>query len=154
MLDYYQGGLPQGAQIRSELDPEHTYEIPGSTILCFPFKMRRHYQQVVIDAADTTRFESCFIPVLRAWPSKEAAGMSITSSPNSALTSVNLGPNGCRWNFWLLDVVAKNDLKEADIYQWINDGTTYWFNIQNLQNKPANFWLRFTFHGAGITFVE
>lgn len=151
---YYAGGLPQGARIVTDLEPEHYYTLPPSTTLCFPFKMRRYYQQLVIDAADTTPFESCFIPVIRCWPSKEAVGISMTSQPLSSQGTINVGPNGFKWNFWLLDQVNPDDLVEANIDQWINYGTTYWFNVQNLQNKQASFFLRFTFHGAGITHVE
>ncbi len=154
MTSYYSGYLPQGASIVSELEPEHRYIIGPSKTLCFPFKMRRYYNQLVVDMADTTPFESCFIPVIRCWPSKEAAGMSMTSQVRASQATVNLGPNGMTWGFWLLDLIDSPEIKEADISTWIEQGTTYWMNVQNLQNKPSYFYLRFTFYGVGITFIE
>jgi hypothetical protein len=151
---YYSGNLPQGASIAGDLDPRHYYTVGPSKTLCFPFKMRRYYQQLVIDAADTTPFESCFIPVIRCWASREAAGISMSALPNTGLSTVNIGPNGCLWNFYLFDVVSNNQIKESFIRIPIRNDETYWFMVQNLQNKPANFFLRFTFHGNGITHVE
>lgn len=154
MTKYYAGYLPQGATIVTELEKEHMYVLPPSRTLCFPFKMRRYYNQLVIDAADTTPFESCFIPVIRCWPSEEAAGQSITSQPLASQGTVNLGPNGVKWNFWLLDLVDVSSLEESDINRWIDPNKTYWMNVQNLQNKASFFWLRFTFYGPGGTHVE
>jgi hypothetical protein len=154
MSTYYSGGLPQGSKIVTTLEKEHYYVLPPSTTLCFPFKMRRYYNQVVVDAADTTPFESCFVPVIRCWPSREPVGISMTAAPVSSQGTINLGPNGCKWNFWVLDQADENNLQEADLYQWIYQNDTYWFMVQNLQNKQAFFFLRFTFHGNGITHVE
>ena len=154
MSTYYAGGLPQGSSIVTELEPQHYYTIGPSRMQCFPFKMRRYYNQLVIDAADTTPFESCFIPVIRCWASKEAAGPSMTASPNSNLATVNVGPNGVKWNFWVIGAANPDELEESYINAPIDTTSTYWFNVQNLQNKSANFFLRFTFHGNGIKHVE
>lgn len=154
MVTYYAGGLPQGASIVSELEPKHYYTIGPSRILCFPFRMRRYYNQLVIDAADTTPFESCFVPVVRCWASRDAAGQSISSMPNSNLTNVNIGPDGCKWNFFIPGITAEDELEESFIRIPIDASQTYWFMVQNLQNKQASFFLRFTFHGNGITHVE
>lgn len=154
MTAYYAGGLPQGASIITELEPRHYYTIGASRISCFPFKMRRYYSQLVIDAADTTPFESCFVPVIRCWASRVAAGQSLTQMPNSNLTTINIGPDGCLWNFWIPQEIDRSDLQEAFVNAPIERDETYWFNVQNLQNKSASFFLRFTFHGNGITHVE
>ena len=154
MPKYFTGYLPQGSIIVTELNPEHTYVLPASKTLCFPFAMRRYYQQLVIDVADTTPFESCFIPAIRCWPSTEASGESMTSQPRASQATINPGPYGAKWNFYLLDQLENPDLQPADINRWINSGTTYWMNVQNLQNKESYFFLRFTFYGVGITHVE
>src|SRR6266702_3195170 len=101
---YYSGNLPQTASIIPDLNANHTYCLPKSKILCFPFMMKANYYQVIIDMADTTPFESSFIPGARAWPSIEPAGQSITKTPNSLESSINLMPNGHTWNFWLQDL--------------------------------------------------
>jgi len=154
MPTYFAGRLPQGSSIVTELNPEHTYMLPASRTLCFPFTMRRYYQQLVIDIADITPFESCFIPVIRCWPSTEASGESMTAQPLASQATVNLGPYGAKWNFHLLDQIDPDGRQPADISKLIKFGETYWMNVQNLQNKTSYFFLRFTFYGAGITYVE
>lgn len=154
MTNYYTGGLPQGTSIVSELDPEHTYRLPPSKTMCFPFRMRRYYQQLVMDLADTTPFENCFIPVIRVWPSKVPVGPSMTGAPNTAINTVNLGPNGFLYNFYLIDEVEEAKRKEASLCQWIRPNVTYWMNVQNLQNKESFFWLRYTFYGPDIVHTE
>ena len=154
MSKYYSGYLPQGASIVTELEKEHTYAIEPSATLCFPFKMRRYYNQVVIDLADMNPFESCFIPALRCWPSIEAAGTSITAQPLASRGDIVLGPNGTKWNFWLLDLIDISSLEPADINRWIEPDKIYWMNVQNLHNRPGTFWLRYTFYGTDISHVE
>lgn len=150
----YQGLLPQGARVINELNDEHTYELPPSMTYCFPFRMRRYYQQLIVDVADTTPFESCFVPVIRSWASEVPVGMSMTAQPLASQGTVNPGPDGVTWNFFLIDMVESSNLIDASIRRWIDPGKTYWMNIQNMQNKKSFFWLRFTFHGVGITHVE
>lgn len=78
----------------------------------------------------------------------------MTMSPYQTLSTINLGPNGCTWNFWLLDEVSPENRREATANTWIESNTTYWFNIQNLQNRESRFFCRFTFHGNDIIHVE
>lgn len=153
MNNYYTGQLPQGSIIVRELTKEHTYTLPASKTLCFPFKIQDNYQQVVIDAADTTPFESAFIPGTRAWASKEAAGISITASPYQSQSSPRLYPNGIRWNFWIPEMNGRT-LEPSEINHIVQPNVYYWMNIQNLQNRQSYFFLRFTFYGNGITYEE
>ena len=153
MDQYYTGYLPQGASIITDLATNHTYTLPRSQVMCFPFRMRPGCNQVVIDAANTTPFESAWVPGIRCWASKEAAGNSMTASPLPSQGRVNVGPNGFKWNFWLLDMLAQ-PLEEADYNHWMNNNTVYWMNVQNLQNRENYFFLRFTYHGVGTTLVE
>lgn len=151
---YFSDQLPQGSSIVSTLNSDHSYTLPASRTLCFPFTMRRYYSQVIIDIADITPFENCFVPSVRCWASTVAAGQSMTADPNSALATVNPGPNGATWNFWLTDQVKTKDIRLADINRAISNGTVYWMNVQNLQNKDSFFFLRFTFHGTDLIHVE
>jgi hypothetical protein len=114
--------------------------------------MKPGYTQVVIDIANTTPFESAWVPGVRCWPSKEASGNSMTASPLSSIGSINMPPSGIKWNFWLLGMVEQ-PLEEADYNRWINNNTVYWMNLQNLQNRENYFFLRFTYHGPGITLI-
>lgn len=153
MTTYYIGMLPQGASIVYQRSPEHTYTLPASKTLCFPFKIPQDYNQVVVDAADTTPFESAFIPGSRAWASDQPVGMSLTAAPFQTQSSPRLYPNGVRWNFWLKEL--NNKAKEpSEINHIINADQTYYMNIQNLQNRQSYFFLRFTFYGNGVTFAE
>ena len=153
MDTYYTGNLPQSTTIVTELNPEHTYILPPSQTLCFPFKMKRDYQQIIVDLADTTPFVSTFIPGSRAWPSEIPASQSITASPYASQASVKLPPSGVKWNFWLLELEQPN-LDLANINRWVLFDTTYWMNVQNLQNRQSYFYCRFTYYGQGITFEE
>lgn len=153
VITYYTGNLPMGASIITEFNKEHTYVLPQSAILCFPFIMKTNYYQVVADLANTTPFESCFVPGSRAWPSIDPAGQSITNSPNSSLSSVNLMPNGNTWNFWLIDL-HNHPLIPTAINHQIQSNTTYWINVQNLTNKESYFFCRFTYYGSGKKIIE
>lgn len=154
-INYTVTSLPQGAIVITEFEPEHMYTLPAGKTYCFPFKMRRYYNQVVVDMADISPFESCFIPMMRSWPSKEAAAQSMTDMPLASQAFVTLGPSGVKWNFWLLDQVKPSDQQESDINRGILPDTFYWINIQNLQNRPSYFWLRFTYYGpAGTTHID
>lgn len=152
MVSYSTQLTPQSTTIITELEPEHMYILPAGMTFCFPFKMRRYYTQVILDLADITPYETCFMPAMRCWPSLDPVGRSITAEPNYAESYVILGPNGVQWNFWLLD--KKPILEEHDINRGIDFDTTYWMNVQNLQNKDHNFWLRFTFYGNGFIHVD
>jgi hypothetical protein len=154
MSTYYAGNLPQGSSIVYELNPEYTYIANPSRTLCFPFKMRRNYQQLVVELADTTPFENCFIPVVRAWPSTEASGISLTASPRYIQNTINLPPTGVKYNFWLSNEVNQEDLVPASINHAIYFGQQYWMNVQNLQNKTSYFYCKFTFYGKGIEYSQ
>lgn len=153
MTTYYTGNLPQSTSIVTELNSTHTYVLPPSWTMCFPFIMKVNYYQVVIDMANTTPFESAIVPGMRAWPSAEPVGQSITSSPYSSQSSINIQPNGNTWNFWMIDL-HNQPLIAAAINHQILGKTTYWMNIKNLQNKENFFFCRFTYHGSGRTIVE
>jgi hypothetical protein len=111
-------------------------------------------QQVTIDIADTTPFQNIWIPGARSWASTQPGGRSMTSSPFQSQQSVNLPPNGIKWNFWLIDLQGSIVLDQTNINHWINSTDTYWMNVQNLQNRDSYFYCRFTYEGAGITIVE
>ena len=154
MSTYYSGGLPQGSSIVYELNPEYTYILNPAKTLCFPWKMKKKYNQLIIELADTTPFENCFIPVVRTWPSTEASGISITASPRYIQNTINLPPTGVKYNFWLSGVVNPIELVPNDINHPVLADTQYWMNVQNLQNKQSNFYCKFTYYGRGIEYSE
>jgi hypothetical protein len=148
---YYTGNLPMATSIVTHHNPEHTYILPKSHTLCFPFQLNVNYYQIVIDMADTTPFERTFIPGSKAWPSAEAAGRSITDVP-STNAIVPLQPCGQTWNFWLAGMTTQPLIPTAINYP-IQLSTTYWMNVVNLQNRESYFFCRFTSHGTGRTIV-
>lgn len=153
MKTFFTGQLPQNTYIVTKFHPEHTYILPKSVTLCFPFELKTNYYQVVIDTADTTQFEWTFIPGAKAWPSSEAAGQSIITTPAS-ITAINLQPNGIIWNMYLAGMTIPPIHKESSVNWQIQLNTQYWFNITNLQNRESSFFLRFTYHGTGRTVIE
>jgi len=154
MSTYYSGSLPQGSTIVYELHPEYTYVLNQSQTLCFPFKMRRNYQQLIVELANTTPFQNCFVPSVRAWPSTEASGISITSTPYQSQNTINLPPTGFKYNFWLIDEVDQNNLLPSDVNHFIIFGNQYWINVQNLQNKPSSFFCKFVYYGKNQQWTE
>lgn len=153
MKTYFSGQLPQNTYIVSRLHPEHTYILPKSVTLCFPFELKDNFYQVVIDAADTTQFEWTFIPGAKAWPSTEAANNSMITTPSS-ISIIGLQPNGVIWNMYLAGMTTPPVHREASVNWQIQPLTTYWFNIRNLQNRESSFFLRFTYHGTGRSYTE
>lgn len=153
MKTYFTGQLPQNTYIVTRFHHEHTYILPKSVTLSFPFELKTNYYQVVIDVADTTPFENAFISAAKAWPSAETAGPSIVTTPSS-IREINLQPNGVIWNMYLADMKIPPVHREASVNWQIQLNTTYWFNITNLQNRESYFFLRFTYHGTGRTYSE
>jgi hypothetical protein len=153
MKPIYVLGLPQNTSVVNHLNENHTYTLPSSHTYCFPFQLVTRWQQVVIDLANTTPFENVFIPGIRSWPSKEAAGQSITSAPRQTEAYLNLPPSGVKWNFYLNGLDPKI-IETADVKTLIFSDTIYWMNVQNLQNKPNYFFCRFHYYGIGVESVR
>lgn len=153
MKPIYVLGLPQNTSVVNQLNENHTYTINASQTLCFPFQLVTRWQQVVIDLASTTPFENVFVPGTRSWPSREAAGSSMTSSPLQTQASINLPPSGVKWNFYRSEIDPKI-ICEADIKAEIFPDTIYWMNVQNLQNKPNYFFCRFHYYGLGVESIR
>lgn len=153
MKPIYVLGLPQNTSVVNQLNENHTYTLPPSHTLCFPFQLVTRWQQVVIDMANTTPFENVFIPGIRSWPSKEAAGQSFTSSPLQTQANLNLPPSGVKWNFYR-DELDIQYLKDADVKALIKADTIYWMNVQNLQNKANYFFCRFHYYGLGVESIK
>jgi len=143
MASYYTGGLPEGASIVTEFNPQNTYVSPAGQTLCFPWKLAAG-QQLIISMADNTPFISAFISGVRAWPSREPAGPSITASPNSVQSSVILQLSGIKWGFWSIDLDGQAH-EPSDINTWAYPGQTYWMNVQNLKNRDSYFYARLAY---------
>lgn len=154
MRKYYSGDLPYNTIIIECLNEDHRYMIQPSQTQCFPFILKPPYTQVVIDLANTTPFENTFIHGLTCWGSSCAAGPSLTTSPSSSLTTINLPQCGVLWNFWSLEYANQQFLEPANINVPISTETVYWMNVQNLQNNVNYFWIRLTYHGVGVIYVE
>lgn len=142
--------LPQGAYIVTRFDPTYQYNLPQSTTYCFPFKLTGAMQQVVINAAMTTPFENVFIPGVRSWASLEPAGISISATPLQSQQTLTLPPTGVIWDFWDVNLQGTVELVPSNVNSWIQPGQLYWFNVQNVQNRPNSFYCRFNFLGSGI----
>jgi hypothetical protein len=144
--------LPQDADVVTELTKNYTYIIARSRTLCFPWQLTQPYTQLVIDAANTTPWESAFVPGLTVWPSVEAVGPSMTASPYPTQAHINIQPNGTKWLFYI-PPYPLYEVDEPNIVKQIKPNTRYWINIKNLQNKDSNFFIRFTYQGLGTTLV-
>lgn len=145
--------LPQGAYIITKFDPTYQYNLPQSTTFCFPFKLTGPMQQVTVNAAMTTLFENVFIPGLKSWASIEPAGISITNTPLQSQQTLTLPPTGVIWNFWDVARQAHIELPPSNVNSWIKHGQLYWFNVQNIQNRPNSFYCRFNFIGPCINIL-
>lgn len=147
-------GLPQGAKIVYELNKDFTYTLNQSQTLCFPFKLRFAYNQVIITLANTTPFLNVFVPASRCWPSTQPVGNSITASPLQSNANPTLPQVELTWNFYSNELVGTDAIKPATITKAINVKTTYWMNVQNLQNKPSYFYCKFEYFSPGAYYVE
>lgn len=145
--------LPQGAYIVTRFDPTYQYSLPQSTTYCFPFKLTGNMQQIVVNAAMTTPFENVFIPGVRSWASLEPAGISISASPLQSQQTLTLPPTGVIWDFWSSALNGQIVLAPNNVNSWINPNTLYWFNVQNVQNRPNSFYCRFNFLGPNINII-
>lgn len=153
MKPIYVLGLPQNTSVVNHLNENFTYTLAPSHTLCFPFRLVTRWQQVVIDMANTSPFISVFVPGVRAWPSIEAAGRSITSAPLQTQANLNLPPSGVKWNFYRPDLDS-SIIHTADITKQIQPDTIYWMNVQNLQNKENYFFCRFSYYGNGVESIK
>ena len=110
-------------------------------------------QQIVVNAALTTPFENVFIPGVRSWASTEPAGISISTTPLQSQQTLTLSPIGVIWDFWDINFQNAIELAPSNINSWIQPGQLYWFNVQNLQNRPNSFYCRFNFLGSNINIL-
>lgn len=147
-------GLPQGASIVTHFNKEFYYTIGQGQMLCFPFKLRYSYNQVVIELANTTPYYNVYIPTVRCWPSNTPASQSITSSPYQSQGSPTLPPSGITWNFYSNDLIGSKLIKPAAIQKAIQVKTMYWMNVQNLQNKESYFYCKFNYFSPGAEYKE
>lgn len=141
--------LPQGAYIVTQFSKTFDYNLPQSTTYCFPFKLTGPIQQIAINAAMTTPFENVFIPGIRSWASRQPAGISITMTLQSQQT-LTLPPTGVVWDFWDVNLQGQITLTPSNVNGWINHNELYWFNVQNVQNRPNSFYCRFNFLGPNV----
>lgn len=153
MKPIYVLGLPQNTSVVNHLNENHTYTLAPSHTLCFPFQLVTRWQQVLIDLANTTPFENVFIPGMRSWPSREAAGQSITAAPLQTQASINLPPSGVKWLFYR-DNLDPKILKDTDVSTLVAEDTIYWMNVQNLQNRENYFYCRFRYYGIGVESIR
>ena len=144
--------LPQDADVVTAFNKNHTYTIARSRTLCFSWQLIQPYTQLTIDAANTTPWESAFVPGLMVWPSTEAVGASMTASPYPTQAHVNIQPNGTKWLFYMTPKPLY-DVDDINIAKQVNQNTNYWINIKNLQNRDSYFFIRFTYQGLGTTLV-
>lgn len=154
MVILYSGSVPQGSQIVYEFNPEFTYVVEPAKTLCFPFMIKTTWLQIVIELADITPFQNCFVPVLRSWASKEISGESLTNSPRTIQNTTNLSPYGLKYNFWLPDYVTDENIHPSDINHAVFANTQYWMNVQNLQNKTSNLYCKFTLIGKSLSWTQ
>jgi hypothetical protein len=110
-------------------------------------------QQVVVNVALTTPFENVFIPGVRSWASAEPSGISLTNSPLQSQQTITLSPTGAVWDFWDISLQKSIDLAPSNVNTWINHNQLYWFNVQNVQNRPNSFYCRFNFLGPNLNIL-
>lgn len=116
--------------------------VPRSQTVCFGFSLATYDSIKVI--ANHVSFYDNQQNTVRMWPSNEPNGRSITIAPFSGRESVRLNGDGYVWNFY---AIGKQQYQQADanLNQWIADDTTYFMNVQNLENKDNHFYLKFVY---------
>ena len=86
-------------------------------------------------------YKSSIEPSLRAWPSQEPIGKSITGAVSSVDSGVNLGE--FRAVFCFYDINLPTDrIAPAAITRWIDRGQQYYMNVQNRENKDNSLYLK------------
>jgi hypothetical protein len=138
--------LNYGVYIVPGPTPDNHYKLLRSKTLCFPFTLGE-YNNILVAAKQTT-YQECYIPFVRMWPSLEPNGNSISASPNAQLSSIKLFGAGFSWNFFDIEMPQLGTQiysPPVDLNQWISRGAVYFINVQNLQNKDDNFYLKFTY---------
>ena len=146
--------LPYGTTIVTEFSEENTYIVPRSQTFCFPFRVTGSFNQVLISAAHDrfqgnidsmfNVYKSSIQNSLRAWPSEEPIGLSITALPYSLNSGVNLGGTAAVFCFYDINLPT-DEIAEAGITRWINRDQTYYMNVINRENKDNNLFLEITY---------
>jgi hypothetical protein len=119
--------------------PEGYYQIEGSQTLWYKLKFEPG-TVIQISAAHTSFFQNQNYS-LRFWISNVPLGVSVTSEPYPAQSSVQ--PLKTPVRFGLYDLAYGAAPKVPEMI-WIQPGTpelTYYVNIRNLENKQNSFYM-------------
>ena len=134
--------LPYGTIIVSQPSQDDCYVITQGQVMCFGFTLGNAKAIKVI--GQHVSFYHTQNYTIRMWAALEPNGRSITISPFSGNESVKLNAEGYIWNFY--DINYPNyQICNANLNQWISNGQTYYFNVQNLENRENHFYLKFVY---------
>jgi len=137
--------LPYGVYIVPCPSPDNHYKIYRGHTLCFPFTLDTYDQ--VLAAAQHTLYYNAQQGTIQMWASVEPNGLSI-SGTNSSQSYARLWAAGYTWNFYDLAQPQLGNISYTppiDLAQGISRGVVYFLNVQNLENRDNNFYLKFTY---------
>ena len=140
--------LPYGVSIREDHSPDHNYAIPRSQTQCWVVKLQ-NWQQVKI-AAIHNGFIGNQPWTIRAWLSRDPNGENILPVVYGARRTVSLSAMGDTWCFYANGTDAAA-LLPATVSFGIDPTHTYYFNLQNLENKDNAYYCRFTYQSGDAT---
>lgn len=141
MKQHTEWTLPYGVKLVTDLQEDHFYVIPRSQVLVFPIKLHG-YSLLRVDAGHNSFYDNQNGTIL-GWASDEINGRSITISPNSQMSRVQLPMDGFNWLFY--DINSTAPRPSAFLEQWIWPDQQYYMCFQNLENKDNGLYARFTY---------
>lgn len=147
--------LPYGISIITQVGIENNYVVPRSQTYCFPFAIVGSTKQITVKCGHNLYqsnidslfnvYQGSYQNSLRAWISREPAGLSITASPYAANSGINL--TGTHSTFNLYDIrLPQDQILPADIMQWITSDVQYYVNVQNRENRDNSVYLELVYN--------
>lgn len=140
--------LPFGVTIQDEYQPEHNYALPRSQTHCWTVNLV-DFQQVKIVAVHNGIIGNQQ-NTIKAWLSIDPNGSSILPVVYGTLCNIHLGLIGNSWCYYTPGL-DPSLVAEAEVQYVIDPTLTYYFNLQNLENKDNSYYLKFTFMKDGDT---
>lgn len=149
--------LAYGINIVKYPTEDNLYWIDRSQSFCFPFILQDPYNQILLAASqtfadgvmdqDVSFDEPVYLPTTRVWPSVEPMGTSLITT-NQSTNYVVVNGRGITYN--LFDIGEPNLTKivynpRPDITWPLSKDKVYYFNVQNMNNRPIRVYVKFDY---------